>query len=121
MNIRPLLGATLLLSLSLGLAGTAPAQDAGPTKKDDQKAAAAKTDAKPADAQAKKDDDQDKQAKQQAADYAKAVKDLAKDTTDRAERSLAGLDAQTTRAFGGATRRCGCRVHRYVWEPLQRS
>ena len=33
------------------------------------------------------------------------------DGADAVPPSFAGLDDQTTRAFGGATRRCGCGVH----------
>jgi hypothetical protein len=79
LNTRPLFGAALALCLSFGLAGSAFAQDAGPTKvKDDQKKDG-KAESKPAETkQDKAPDKKDDKEQQQANDYAKAVKDLTK-------------------------------------------
>lgn len=78
MNIRPLLGAAFVLSLSTCLVSPAQAQEAGPAKaKDDQKGAAKPADPAAAKPQDKKDEPSS-QAQQQATDYAKAVKDLVK-------------------------------------------
>src|SRR5690348_5940794 len=82
LNIRPLFGAAMVLSLSMGLAGSAFAQDGGPGKpKDAEKGQKAgdKVETAPAvAAQQDKKDDASTQAAQQAADYAKAIKDLPK-------------------------------------------
>ncbi len=80
MNIRPIFGAALLLTLSVGLTSAAFAQDAGPSKsKQDPKKDAKAAPAQPTtDSSQDKKSDADNQAQQQAADYAKAIKDLTK-------------------------------------------